>query len=157
MCSWWWSLFHIRENKMQKCRAVAPAALTLLHAQIVQLCRFNKAHLIIMLLRHIGLKALVMNNYGTGNEHGGIQSTEGVGGGGGTVEKTGVCHELYIWRNATAPQMNAFHIVSCLQSPTAPRHVKGKPGFVCCCLLLLLLFVQGIWEIVNYPTFFSFF
>lgn len=69
-----------------------------------------------------------MNNYSMGNEHGGIQSMEGVGGGGGggAVEKTGVCHELYIWRNATILQMNAVHIVflcfvfavtNCLKSP----------------------------------------
>ncbi len=66
-----------------------------------------------MELCHSGLKALVMNNYSMGKEHGRIQNKEGVWRG-ATVEKTGVCHELYIWRNATIPQMNAFQIVLCL-------------------------------------------
>lgn len=74
----------------------------------------NKAHFIIMELCHTGLKALVMNNYSMGKEHGRIQNKKGVMGGGATVEKTGVCHELYIWRNASILQMNAFQIVLCL-------------------------------------------
>lgn len=55
-----------------------------------------------------------------GKEHGRIQNKERViGGCRATVEKTGVCHELYIWRNASILQMNAFQIVLCLQSQTA--------------------------------------
>lgn len=64
-----------------------------------------------MELCHSGLKALVMNNYCTGKEHGRIQNKEGVWRG-RQLSKTGVCHELYIWRNATILQMNAFQIVS---------------------------------------------
>lgn len=48
-----------------------------------------------MELCHSGLKALVMNNYSMGKEHGRIQNKEGVWDG-EAVEKTGVCHELYI-------------------------------------------------------------
>lgn len=38
---------------------------------------------------------------------------------GAAVEKTGVCHELYIWRIRTVRQIHAFHIALCLQSQTA--------------------------------------
>ncbi len=65
-----------------------------------------------MELCHSGVKALVMNNYSTGKEHGRIQNKEGVWR--GAVGKTGVCHELYIWRNAAILQMNAFEIDLCL-------------------------------------------
>ena len=74
----------------------------------------NKAHFIIMELCHTGWKALVMNNYSMGKEPGRIQNKEAVSGGGGlTVQKTGVCHELYIWRNETILQMSLIVIVLC--------------------------------------------
>lgn len=38
----------------------------------------NKAHFIIIELCHSGLKALVMNNYSMGKEHGRIQNKEGM-------------------------------------------------------------------------------
>lgn len=55
-----------------------PAEVDLLHIRMVQLWELKQAHFIIMELCHSGLKALVMNNYSEGREHGRIQNKDTV-------------------------------------------------------------------------------
>lgn len=55
-----------------------PAEVDLRRIQIVQLRELKQAHFIIMELCHSGLKALLINNYSVGKEHGRIQNKEGV-------------------------------------------------------------------------------
>lgn len=57
-------------------RSFTPAEVDLLHIHIVQLRELKQAHFIIMALCHSGLKALVMNNYSEGREHGRIQNKD---------------------------------------------------------------------------------
>lgn len=53
-----------------------PAEVDLLHVRIVQLWELKQGHFIIIELCHSGLKALVMNNYSEGREHGRIQNKD---------------------------------------------------------------------------------
>lgn len=65
----------IWENTL-KCHSITPAEVNLLLIQMVQLWELKQAHFIIMELCHSGLKALVMNNYCEGREHGRIQNKD---------------------------------------------------------------------------------
>lgn len=83
----------------------------LLRIQTVQLCKLKQAHFIIMELCHSGLKALVMNNYGTAKEHGRIQNKEGVWR--GQLSGKQVCAMNYTsWRNAAT--LSGERVSDCL-------------------------------------------
>lgn len=83
----------------------------------------NKAHFIIMALCHSGLKALVINNYSTGKEHGRIQNKDGVRGAGWQLLRKQVCAMNYT-SGEMPPYFKWMHFrlsfaCSCLQSQSA--------------------------------------